>query len=179
MLQIMSLMRGEQERSVEMALKMVGLRNPVPIADDDEDEKDDWPSVIREALPMLGQIGQGLISRAAPAPAPAPTLSTQEPEETVSVPLSQEEITHFAPAVAMLRPFAGMIVTILEKSKRGEDAAPDLAGYIPGRLVPLVIQYAEAAKTRGAEVLALIDPALVTEKGLGCMVEIGNILRKP
>lgn len=177
MLQIMNLMRGEQERSVEMALKMMNLRGPGRGSDDDDDEGDSWPSVIREAIPAVTQALSAMTNR---GPAPAQTIEPEpNPEESaVSVPLSQDEIRHFAPAVAMLKPYAGMVKTVIDKARRGEDAAPDLASFIPVRMHPLMIEFSEVTKARGPQVLAILAPELATEKAAACIVQIGKILRE-
>lgn len=175
MVQMMTFLQTMQKSAVDQALALAGMKTKPEPADDDEG--DSWPSVIREALPMLGEIGKGLMSRSAPVAGQVQTIQP-EPQEApaVSVPLSQDEIRHFAPAVAMLKPYANMVGTIIGKVARGEDASADLASFIPNRMHPLMIEFSEVAKQRGPAVLAILAPELATDKALACIVGIGEIL---
>lgn len=177
MVQMMTFMQGIQKSAMDQALLMAGMRNPVT---PEPEEEDSWPSVLREAIPVLGQIGQGLLSRAAPAPAPAPTpQETPQPEENkIMVPMNSDEIKQFSSVVGMLKPYSALILTILSKVRTGGEASADLASFVPDRMRGTMIDFADLAETRGAEVLALLDPALATEKGLDCVVGIGRILRE-
>ncbi len=177
MVQMMTFMQGIQKSAMDQALLMAGMRNPVA---HEPEEEDSWPSVLREAIPVLGQIGQGLLSRTAPAPIQAAPIQEQphQVEETqIMVPMNSDEIKHFATVVGMLKPYSAMILTILSKVQRGEDASGDLASFIPARMAPTMIEFADMAEARGAAVLSILDPALATEKALACVVGIGAILR--
>ena len=174
MMQMMTFMSTIQNGAMETALKLAGMKNPVA----EPDEEEGWPSLLREALPMVSDLGKAFISRI-PAPAQAqsePKIVNQE-EQQVSVPLSDDEIKQFLPMVAMLKPHAGLIVKLVS-IKAPEQAAVELAAFIPEPMRPAMILFAEMAEQRGAEVLNLIDPGLNNPKGLSCVVEIGEILRQ-
>lgn len=177
MFQMMTFIQTMQKGAVDQALALAGMRAKLEAPEPGDDDDISWPGLFKAALPTLGQIGQALASRVAPAPvqeiAPEPI---QPKEQPVEVPMTQAEIERFAAAVALLKPYAKMIVTIVTKSKNGADAAADLASFIPDRLAPDVVAYAQLAAERGPAVLALLDPGLTTEKGLACIVEIGRIL---
>jgi hypothetical protein len=162
---------------METALKLAGLKNPVA----EPDEDDSWPGVIREALPMVKDVATSFLARL-----PAPQGYVQAPDEPkivnpedkpVSVPLSEDEIKQFLPMVAMLKPHAGLIVKLVSM-KAPEQAAAELATFIPDPLRSMMIRYADLVKQRGKDALGLIDPGLVTDKGFYTVVKIGEILRE-
>jgi hypothetical protein len=175
MVQMMTFMNTIQNGAMETALKLAGLKNPVA----EPDDEDSWPGVIREALPALSQLAQGFMSRLpAPQGQAQPQPQVIEPEgEPMAVPLSQDEMNQFAPMVAMLKPHAALIVKLVS-IKAPEQAAAELATFIPGPLRGLMVHYADLCKQRGKDALALIDPALVSDKGWYTVVEIGKILRE-
>jgi hypothetical protein len=177
MIQMMTFMNGIQSSAMETALKLAGLKNPTA---PERDEEDSWPGVIREALPTLGELAKGFMARIPqpqPPAAPMPNPQTIEGDQPVSVPLSQDEMQSFAPMVALLKPHANVIVQLI-KLKHSDDAAMEMASFIPEPMADQVVRFAELVSTRGAEVLNLIDPDLATEKGRECVIKIGELLRE-
>ena len=136
-----------------------------------------YPPPVGAPPPQSPAIHQNQAPAVPAAPVEDPVMAPAP--EQIKVPMSQEEIDHFAPAVAMLRPFAGIVVNTVNGSENASAAAAQIADYIPYKLEPLMIELAAMAKERGAEVLGIIDPKLCTEKGLACAVAIGDILSQP
>ena len=198
MFSLFDMLEKRQDSKFEKMLAFIGQKSPAAEA---AAEPMSWqamliPAVV-EALPTIAEAAKAIfaprqvvptvgnhppqsINQAPAVPAaPAEVHTMAKEPETVQVPMSQDEINHFAPAVAMLRPFAGIVVDTIEKSENASAAAEHLADYIPGKLDPLMIDLATMAKARGAEVLAIIDRRLCTEKGLACVLAIGNLLSQP
>ena len=99
------------------------------------------------------------------------------PVTPIQVPMNDEEMKRFAGVVGMLRPFAGMIVRMINTA--GWNAASaELADYVPGRLEDSLLEFATLATERGASALAIIDPALATPDGLKCLQGIAAIIKE-
>lgn len=170
--------------SVTQALTLAGLKNPAPIPEGPEET--DWLGVVKELAPAALEIAKGIFHRPAPVEAPAaprevnpeaaPTQEAPEPMRQ-EIPMTNEEAAPFAGAVAMLRPFAGIMVRMLDRVPKGEMCADEIAGFIPERLEGQVIDLARYTAERGPAVLGIIDTQLATPKAAACMLAIAEILK--
>lgn len=171
------------QNSVTQALTLAGLKNPAPVPEGPEETN--WLEVVKELAPAALEIAKGIFHRPAPVETPAaprevnPEAQPQEAPEPMrqEIPMTKEEASPFAGAVAMLRPFSGIMVRMLDRVERGEQCAEEMARFIPEALEGQVIDLARYAAERGPGVLAIIDPALATPKAAACMQAIAEILK--
>jgi hypothetical protein len=86
-------------------------------------------------------------------------------QEAPSMPLlSQEEQEAIGGAVAMLRPFAGQLVSMAASSLPDTGIVDELEGFIPGAMVPGLQNLAVVVAKYGPSVLSAIHPALASDR---------------
>jgi hypothetical protein len=178
------------ERAESRIMKLAGIPQPKP----EEEEEMGWPGIIKQGLPILGNIVQGIMNppkqqvlgaqqpmNAQPqvlpmtsSPSSVQPESTGSPEKNIQVPLTPEEIKQVAPAVNLLRPFVGFILEALEKAPTGEAASTGMETYIGEAFEEPLYNLAMWTEERGPLVLAIIDPALATVKGREMILALAN-----
>jgi hypothetical protein len=178
MFQFFQMMQTQQASAIKSAFEMAGMKAP----GNEEPTPTNWAEVAMAVGPPLLESVKTIFQRPEPihpqpAAAPMQAAPIQEPAPMIQVPLSQAEAAPMARAIAMLRPFVGMIVTGLERLEDGAELAPDLAAYIPGPLAPQLVTLAGFAAARGKNVLAIISPSLATDRGLECLIALGDLLK--
>lgn len=78
--------------------------------------------------------------------------------------LDKAEMQAIGKAVAMLRPFAGQLVKITEGQATDDQIVDELEGFVPGGMVESLLALAALVKKHGKDVLAVIHPALATDR---------------
>lgn len=168
-----------QREAEDRALRLTRRLEPEPRNDD---EGDSITGMLMKALPAFLT---AFTPRPQPAQAPpvvlnpSPDPPQEEPPMTISVPLTQEEASRFSSGIAMLRPFAGTIVAMMERTTDDAAIAQELASYVPGRLEEQLIDLASLVDERGNAVLGIIDPRLQTVRGANVMRGIARVLTQP
>ena len=76
------------------------------------------------------------------------------------------------PALAMLKPFTGLLAKMDTAGKTASEVADELAGYIPGACMDAMCRLSGLADEHGAEILGLIGPAIMTERWKAILKEL-------
>jgi len=176
MIQMMTFVQGLQKSSLDQALALAGLNRPQA----EESESEGWLGVARELAPVASSFLSGLIQprQAAPVPATEPREVNPQANQggALNINATEDELKPFAGAIAMLRPFAGIISRKVAGTPTGQEAARELADFIPPGLIDAMIGFSKLVTAKGPSVLAVIDSDLVNAKGAACVAEIGKIL---
>lgn len=110
----------------------------------------------QQASPALAE------SPAPPPPQPAPPQPAPPPE---AIPmLTKSETKSIQGAVAMLRPFAANLMSMVRTQATNEQIIGELAGYIPPSLYESLSALGLIVEAKGAAVLAHIHPELATDR---------------
>lgn len=144
-------------------------------------EESPWADVAREVLPslvpVLGQIAGAIAQRSAPPALPPPLEVEEDPEPepqevpAVSLPLSLSERANLAPAVAMLQPWKGNILKVLD-AEGPQKGAPQLLPFVPPFLVPRLALLNQLTAKHGLVILSIIDPAFCRPDMKDMLVEM-------
>ena len=168
-----------EEKAEKRILALMGRGS-----DDDEAPKEQgFTELIAQAIP-------GILKAFTPQPAPAPpappaSAPVQAPtlappqvqeDEMFEVPLTPEEAQQFSLAVGMLQPFAPRILAMLQQTQDDQAIAAELASFVPFPLKGQLVKLAALGAERGSGVLGLIDPDLMTDRGLSVLQKMGVLL---
>lgn len=173
---LQTMQRETKLETIEM-FKMMQGRDPEPAPA--EPTEMNWLNLLGPAL----QAVVSMVKPAAPAVQPVaeparPALSSSEPEPVeINVNLTSNEIADLAPAAAMLKPHAGIIVSLIQRNTDDQAVADQLAPYIPAALAPLLVRLADLSEQRGPSVLGIISPDLQTERGRTVVLALRSILK--
>jgi hypothetical protein len=159
---------GKQE-----ALEMFKMFNGHEAGDGPAPRDDSWSGALGG---LLSQALPGILAAFKPQPAAPAVAATVQEVPAVIVPMNPEEMQEYAGAVRMLRPFLPHILQLIGPGAVIDQAAAQLAEYIPAPLMQELVNLAALTAARGPNVLALIDPQLATTRGAELIAAVARLL---
>lgn len=185
MMTFLARMDEMQDRRMDRYLRVAGMK---PINQEDEPEEPWYKEVVREAVPILGDLVSMLAGRSGnqepgqvepehvQQPQQVAPQAAKPPEPKIQVPLTEEEMRKFSTSAGMLRRYVPEIIEALRVGKNVKKTGEELSKYVPSIFSGDLKALAKLTQERGPNVLAIISPHLANDVGAQLLVCIAEML---
>ncbi len=177
-----------EDKVLQMAERRAGMLAGKIVNAEEPEGGDMWSSIMKAITSETGMkiVGSFLNRSQEPVVVQTPQAAAPQalPMETKPMPqlppITREQGQAIAPAVALLKPLSGLLVTAAKNDTRSaKEAADELAGFVPPHAYESTVALDDLVKEKGPAVLMAIHEEMGTPRWAELLSEIVKKLTEP